>query len=317
MDCQLTVCICTYNGGKRIGKVLDSLQQQININFDWELIIVDNNSTDETKQIIKKYKNNSLKGVPLKYCIEKKQGLAYARRCGIREAQGDLIAFLDDDNIPSHDWVFQVFKFGMEHPQAGAYGGQIHGKFEEEPPQGFDSIARYYALITGNKTYCYNEKYKNTRKKLFPPGAGIVVRKKAWQKSVPDKQNIIGVSGESLDSKSEDVEFLSYIFYDAWELWFNHKMLIYHVIPKSRFSREYIMEFFKGIGLSRHWTRMIAFKPWQRPIVTVLYLVNDFLKLIFYWFKYRNKLDVDLVIAGKMQLLKYIFLSPFRQKQIS
>jgi hypothetical protein len=79
---------------------------------------------------------------------------------------------------------------------------------------------------------------------MFPPRAGIVIQKKASLKSVPERQKITGVSGESLSTKSEDIEMLSYIFYRGWELCFNKDMNIDHKIPKFRFERNYLIRFF-------------------------------------------------------------------------
>ncbi|GGA38234.1 glycosyltransferase [Okeania sp. KiyG1] len=164
---NFTVAICTYNGQNRILEVLDKLRLQVETEkITWEVLIIDNNSTDNTAEVIKNYISNWSEIYPLRYCFETKQGLAFARRCAIKEAKSDLIGFLDDDNLPYPDWVAEAYKFAQEHPNAGAYGGQIHGKFEVEPPPGFGRIARYFAIIEGKKTYCYNEKYKSTRKNV-------------------------------------------------------------------------------------------------------------------------------------------------------
>ena len=104
---------------------------------------------------------------------------------------------------------------------------------------------------------------------------------------------------------------LSYIFYGGWELWFNHEQLIYHVIPQSRFERDYIISFFKGVGLSRYHTRMIAYKSWQKPLMMVIYLINDIRKLIYHFLAYRQVLKTDVVAAGEMELLINILISPF------
>ncbi|MGK7893753.1 MAG: hormogonium polysaccharide biosynthesis glycosyltransferase HpsE [Xenococcus sp. (in: cyanobacteria)] len=309
---DFTVAICTYNGADRIILVLDKLRSQVDIkDISWEIIVVDNNSNDSTAEIVKKYQAHQEQDLTIKYCFEPQQGLAYARRCAIKEAKSELIGFLDDDNLPASDWVKQAYIFGQQHPQAGAYGGQIHGLFEVEPPPNFSRIARFFALIEGNKTYCYNEKYQDTKKKLFPPGAGIVIHKQAWLETVPQSQKIMGVSGTSLATKCEDVELLSYIFYGGWELWFNKDMIIYHEIPKSRFEREYIIRFFRGVGLSRYQTRMIAYPTWQKPLVLIAYMINDLRKLIDHFLTYRKVLKTDSVAAGEMELLINILISPF------
>jgi glycosyltransferase involved in cell wall biosynthesis len=316
MMLDFTVAICTYNGEKRLPAVLDRLLSQVNTEtFSWEILVIDNNSTDGTKPLVEEYQKTWDKPFKLRYCFESRQGLAYARRCAIKESHSELIGFLDDDNLPAADWVEQAYQFGQEHPKAGAFGGQIHGQFESEPPSGFRRIARYYAILEGNKTYCYNKRYENTRQKMFPPGAGIVIRKEAWLKSVPTEQQIVGVSGSSVLTKCEDVEMLSYLLYDGWELWFNKDMHMDHIIPQSRLTKDYIMRFFKGVGLSRYQTRMIAYQKWQRPIVAPLYFANDLRKLITFYWQNKNVLETDIVTAGEMQLLKSVLVSPFQKSK--
>ncbi|MBE9221488.1 glycosyltransferase family 2 protein [Cyanobacterium stanieri LEGE 03274] len=301
---DFTVAICTYNGEKRVPDVLDRLKQQIDTeDINWEIIVIDNNSNDNTAKVIKEYQNNWNFSNPIKYYLETRQGLAYARRCAIKNCQSELIGFLDDDNLPSQNWVKEAYIFGKQHPNAGAYGGQIHGLFEVEPPPGFERIARYFALIKGDKTYCYNEKYKDTRKKMYPPGAGIVIRKKAWLESVPEEP--------LLPQTNEDLEMLSQIFNQGWEIWFNHLMEIEHFIPQSRFEPEYLKKFFRQNGLCRYQVRMFNYSNWQKPFITILYFINDLKKIIVFYIKNKKNLKKDVVCMGEMELLRHILMSPF------
>ncbi|MBD2690627.1 hormogonium polysaccharide biosynthesis glycosyltransferase HpsE [Anabaena catenula] len=301
---DFTVAICTYNGEKRVLDVLEKLRSQIGTEeLAWEIFIIDNNSTDKTAEVVKDYLSNWTETYSLKYYFEAEQGLAFARRCAIREAQSDLIGFLDDDNLPYPNWVAAAYKFGQIHADAGAFGGQIHGKFEVEPPPGFERIARFFALIEGNKNYCYNEKYPSTKKRMFPPGAGIVIRKKAWLESIP--------AIPLLPQTSEDLEMLHYLWQKGWKLWFNAEMELDHLIPKSRFQQEYLRKFFHQNGLCRYYFRMLNYQPWQRPIMSLIYMVNDFKAAIIFYMKNRNYLKTDVVINGEMELLISLSLSPF------
>ncbi len=305
---DFTVAICTYNGEKRLPDVLDRLRSQVDTeDITWEIMVVDNNSTDNTAKVVQEYQANWTQLFPLRYCFEAEQGLAFARRCAIREAKGELIGFLDDDNLPYPDWVAQAYQFGKSHPRVGAYGGQIHGKFEVKPPSGFERIARFFALLEGEKTYCYNERYRFTRKKMFPPGAGIIIRKQAWLESVPEHPIIT----DFLTLRGEDIEMSSHIWQAGWEIWFNSKMHIDHLIPKSRFEKEYLRRLFRENGLTRCQIRMLGYKPWQRPFIIPLYMINDFRKIIRHFIKYRKVLKSDIVAAGEMELLINIFISPF------
>ncbi|WP_016952107.1 hormogonium polysaccharide biosynthesis glycosyltransferase HpsE [Anabaena sp. PCC 7108] len=301
---DFTVAICTYNGGNRVLDVLEKLRLQIGTEkLIWEILVIDNNSTDHTAEVIKNYLSNWTETYSLKYFFEPEQGLAFARRCAIREAQSDLIGFLDDDNLPYPNWVIEAYKFGQIHGDAGAYGGQIYGKFEVEPPQGFERIARFFALIEGNKTYCYNEKYQSNRQRMFPPGAGIVIRKQAWLESIPEHP--------LLPQTNEDLEMLHYLWQQDWKIWFNAEMKLDHLIPKSRFEKDYLRKFFRQNGICRYYFRMLNYQPWQRPVMSIIYMINDFQKAINFYIKNKNVLKTDVVINGEMELLLSLSLSPF------
>ncbi|MEH2046953.1 hormogonium polysaccharide biosynthesis glycosyltransferase HpsE [Nostoc sp.] len=304
---DLTVAIPTYNGESRLPELLERLQNQLHTeNLSWEIIVVDNNSTDNTAKVVQTYQKNWRCPYPLKYCFEAKQGAAYARKKAVLEAKGRLIGFLDDDNYPVSNWVSAAYAFGEKYPKAGAYGSQIHPDWEVEPPENFQRIAPFLAITErGNLPLLYE-----AAKKLLPPSAGLVVRKQAWLESVPDKPILTGrVKGSMLTS--EDLEMLSYIQKSGWEIWYNPEMEVFHKIPKFRLQKDYLIPFFRGIGLSRYVTRMVNIKQVYRPVAFLAYLINDLRKIILHLLKYRTMLKNDLVAACEMQLFLSSFISPF------
>ncbi|MGF1676281.1 MAG: glycosyltransferase, partial [Rivularia sp. (in: cyanobacteria)] len=118
---NFTVAIPTYNGASRLPEVLERLQNQLHTeNISWEIIVVDNNSTDNTADIVKNYQQNWQYPFSLKYSFEPRQGAAYARERGVSEAKGEFIGFLDDDNYPLSNWVAKAYEFAQKYPQAGA-----------------------------------------------------------------------------------------------------------------------------------------------------------------------------------------------------
>ncbi len=161
---DFAVAIRAYNAADRLPDILDKLKIQEGIEeINWEIVIVDNNSKDNTAQIIADYQSNWKEKFPLKYFFEPRQGASIARRTAMEKTQGSLVGFWDDDNLPAPDWVAQAYAFGKSHPKAGAYGGQIHGEFETEPPPDFKKIAVYLAIIErGQKSFCYNQHQKKS-----------------------------------------------------------------------------------------------------------------------------------------------------------
>jgi glycosyltransferase involved in cell wall biosynthesis len=303
---DFTVAICTFNGAKRLPNVLDRLQEQVSTDFLWEIILIDNASTDDTATIIRSYQDGWRLSAPLRYCVEPKQGLTYARRCAFEAAKSGIIGFLDDDNWPDSQWVSNAYSFSCKYPKAGAYGSYIYPIFESEPPPGFDRISFYFALRTEEAVYCYNDRYRYQFRKLFPPGAGIVIRKSAWLDSVPQEQAIVGVKGASLSTKSEDVELLSYLFYKGYQIWHNPMMKIGHYIPHDRLQVDYLKRFFQGIGYSRYITRMQAYGKFHQLFLIPFYLIIDIVKIVNFYLKNYRLINSDIVITAEWQLLRSI-----------
>ena len=311
---EFTVAICTYNGEQRLPEVLERLRSQVNTeHFRWEILIVDNNSTDETAELIQAYQADWPQEYPIRYLFEGRQGSAYARQRAVQEAKSELIGFLDDDNIPALDWVAAAYAFAHAHPRAGAYASQIHGDFEVEPPRHFKRIAGFLAITErGSQPLLYNP-----RKKLLPPSAGLVIRKSVWGQHVPQTFTLKGRVGHSqgqaiaASEPGEDLELLLHIQNAGWEIWYNPEMEMHHKIPHWRFERDYLLAMFRGIGLSRYYTRMLSVKPWQRPPAAMAYILNDLRKIVWHWLKYRTVIRRDLVAACEMELFWHSLLSPF------
>ncbi len=304
---DFTVAIPTYNGASRLPELLERLRNQLDTeNFSWEIIVVDNNSTDNTAKLVQSYQENWQCPYPLKYCFEAKQGAAYARKKAVEVALGKLIGFLDDDNYPISNWVAAAYNFAQKYPHAGAYGSQIHPDWEVEPPENFQRITPFLAITErGDVPLLYEPK-----KRLLPPSAGLVVRREAWLESVPIQPILTGrITGNMLTS--EDLEMLCYLQKSGWEIWYNPEMEIYHKIPNARLQKDYLIPFFRGIGLSRYVTRMVNIKPWYRPVALIGYMINDLRKIILHLLKYRTKIKHDLVIACEMQLFLSSLISPF------
>jgi glycosyltransferase involved in cell wall biosynthesis len=303
---DFTVAIPTYNGEHRLPEVLEHLRSQVidTASFSWEVIVIDNNSQDGTAAVVKEFATYF--PCPLQYGLEERQGAGFARKKAIEFANSPLIGFLDDDNLPEKNWVMSAYQFAQNYPKAGAIASQIHGKFEVEPSSAIKPILPFLAITErGERPLKYSSK-----KKVFPPSAGLVVRRSAWQESVPEQTFLGGrTSGSMLTG--EDTEVLAYIARSGWEIWYNPEMVIWHKIPAWRLEKAYLIPFFRGIGLSRYATRMAGLQPWQRSFMSVVYMVNDLKKVIRQWLKYRHCLHTNLVAACEMELFMNSVISPF------
>lgn len=304
---NFTVVVCTYNGAIRLFYVLDKLiSQVIPDHWFWEIIVVDNNSTDQTASLVKQYQSQYSSIVPIYYTFEPQQGIAFARKRGIKLAKGEVIGFLDDDNIPSQTWVIDAYNFAQSHPHAGAYGSHIEAQYEINPPPNFERIACLLAIINrGENSF----RYDALERWLMPPGAGLVIRKKAWLNSVPSQLIFTGVQAQSLANKGEDIEALSYIRQQGWEIWHNPNMKIYHKVPYERLQKPYLMKLCRSIGLSRYPTRMLQYSALQKPIFVAVHFFYDLYKLMVHSIKYKIVIPEDLVSQCEQELLLYSLFS--------
>ncbi|MFQ4138385.1 hormogonium polysaccharide biosynthesis glycosyltransferase HpsE [Nodosilinea sp. PGN35] len=303
---DLSVVICTYNGEHRLPKVLDCLLAQLGTeHLAWEVVVVDNNSTDGTAQVVKAYQQRWPQDIPLRYAFEARQGAGYARQQAIHIARSPLVGFLDDDNHPALGWVVAAHRFGQVHPQAGAYGSRIRGDFETAPPPNFERIGAMLALTErGPAPLRYAPEQK-----VLPPAAGLVVRRQAWLSSVPEQLTLADAIG--FRAAGEDLEVVLHMQRQGWEVWYNPAMRMQHEIPASRFERDYLLRMFRSIGLSRHRTRMLSVPLWQRPLMAPAYLANDMRKILRHLVKHQGEVVSDTVTACEMTLYLYSLLSPF------
>ena len=303
---DVTVAIPTYNGAERLPAVLDGLRSQVNIqNLRWEVIICDNCSTDNTAAVVRRYQANWPQQAPLQYRFAAEQGAAFARQYAVELAKGELVAFLDDDNIPTNTWLSEAYQFAQTHPKAGVFGSQIHGKFESELPEELAQLKCFLAIIErGDQPHLYEP-----AKKILPPAAGLVVRRQAWLDAVP-KRLFLNNKGKSAGLASEDLEAILHIQKSGQEVWYNPRMVVHHDIPDGRLRQDYLVTLLRCVGLSRYYVRILGTESWKRPLVLPAYIANDIRKLAFHRLRLGAKSQLNTVERCHRELLTSTARSP-------
>ncbi|MGI0488399.1 hormogonium polysaccharide biosynthesis glycosyltransferase HpsE [Pantanalinema rosaneae CENA516] len=313
MGIDFTVAIRVYNSAQRLPGVLDRLLQQTDTTgISWEVLIIDNNSQDNTAQVAAEYARRWQPDIPFRYVIEPRQGRSFARERAIREAASDLVGFLDDDNLPSETWIAAACRFGQAHPRAGAYGGNIHPLLEGEPPANFDQVKYLLAVSDrGSTPFIYTPAAGQV-----PIGPGCVFRKQAWQAAVPTHRRLQGVDDprKVRVSGAEDVEALYYILSSDWEIWHTPEIEVWHQIPPRRMERSYLLKMARNSGLAAHAWRIAKLKPWQRPFMPLLvpfFCLLSGSRIALLYLTSRHRFDTDLVTACLWESRIGNFLSPF------
>lgn len=245
-----TIAICAYNAESRIRRAIESVLRQYRyMELVKKFLLVDNNSTDKTKEIIDEYvKVNE----NIEYVFEPRQGLSYARLAAVLKTESKWIIFVDDDNILQKQWLDLASKYIQSRKDVGVFNGAIIPYIEET----LNSKQKIILEETYKNLACthLNEDQIDTSELLHPMGipigAGMVARTKllqdlrreGWTK-LSDRR------GESLSSGG-DIEISLYIKHRGYEYGYFPHMIIKHLIPLSRLTEEYIFKLIEGSTIS-------------------------------------------------------------------
>jgi glucosyl-dolichyl phosphate glucuronosyltransferase len=127
-----SVVVCTYNRAPLLRRSVRSVIAQRGEDLSYEIIVVDNNSSDDTQATVEALQNEA--NVRLRYFRELRQGNAYARNTGIAKAEGSTVAFLDDDCVVQEDWLANIRSAFEREPTVAFVGGRVLPAWEREPP---------------------------------------------------------------------------------------------------------------------------------------------------------------------------------------
>ena len=239
----LSVVICTYNRGKYLPMVLDSLRAQQFPLDAFEIILVDNNSTDTTGDIIRTYQQEN-PSLPLNYLVEYNQGISYARNRGVTEAKGDVIVFIDDDETVEPDFLRGVDDFFTRYPDAGISAGPVIPVYETREPHWLSHFTR--RLVTG-------EYRKGNRVKLLSPkdypGTGHACFRRALFLRYGAFDTNLGRKGNSLMG-AEDKDFFLRLMNGGERCYYLPAAKIYHHIPDSKLTGAHFRRLTYAIGRS-------------------------------------------------------------------
>lgn len=263
---DVSVIICTFNRSEFLKDTLlacDKLVHDINI----EVIVVDNNSSDNTKQVVENWiyipGGSSFKR---RYILEKRQGVSYARNTGLENAKGKIIAYVDDDAIPSEDWVQIIYDSFEKYPEVLAIGGKILPKYEIDRPEWLTPDYEKYLSLKD-----LGENDREFPPHNFPFGMNMAFRSEAI--STLNFSTDLGRKGTSLLS-GEESDFFERLARQG-KIYYIAKMCVVHFIPKERLTQEWL--------LSRAYAQGVTDARMKKTTCGYVY------KLRKSWFYYRRK----------------------------
>ncbi|MCX5829831.1 MAG: glycosyltransferase [Deltaproteobacteria bacterium] len=244
MSLLLSVIIPTRNRAQRIGDLLDSLAVQNPVPFRWEVLVIDNGSTDQTSQIV--HQKMSELPIKIRYIHEPRLGLHHGRHRGANEAEGSFVGYLDDDMVLAPTWIQGVDMVASD--KAVAVVGRILPKWEAKPPE-------WLLKMASNGVFGYLGLLDlGGEKKPIDPmlvfGGNCFLPKKivfSLGGFHPD-----GVPTEHLRWRGDGETALMSRFKKAgYRAYYDPCATAYHIIPASRLTIEYICNRAYNQGISR------------------------------------------------------------------
>ena len=269
----VSVIVCCYNSADRLPRTLRCLADQKTPNdVAWEIVLVDNASTDGTEAIARElWKRFGRSDVPLHLSTESRQGLAFARATGVKKSKFDYIIFCDDDNHLNQDYVANAISLMKTHPEVGAAGGVGIPMADSSLPDWFEKHKFAFA--------CYEQGIAEGE--LVEPsaslyGAGLVVRKKVLD--VLQSINFLPVLGDRTGgslSSGGDTELCYAIRLMGYKLWYSEKLEFQHYLPPVRLTERYLLRLNQSLSLCS--ARLLVYRyALQRKEVTADIWWKDF-----------------------------------------
>jgi glycosyltransferase involved in cell wall biosynthesis len=243
-----TVLIATYNRAAFLDRTLDSLRNMtVAAGRSWEVIVVDNNSTDGTPAVVERQARDF--PVPLRYRLETQQGRSSALNAGIRDAGGAVIAMTDDDVRVAPGWLDAACEALRSGADAAYAGGPVRPMWEAPPPRWLDRTrGDLWGTIAiqdhGAETFVYEERRK------VPLGANLAARRELFEVAGPFRADLGRTRGRLLLGQ-EVPELLMRARAAGFHGHYLPRMEVHHHIPAARLTRRYFRRWWFGKGVSR------------------------------------------------------------------
>jgi glucosyl-dolichyl phosphate glucuronosyltransferase len=237
---RITVVICTWNRAELLDQTLGAMHGlEVPAGVDWELLVVNNNCTDQTDAVIARHTDH----LPLRRLFEPTPGKSHACNLAIAEATGELILWTDDDVLVDPSWLAAYAAAARRYPDAGFFGGKIAPWFEGSPPrwlrEHWGMVANAFAVRDlGDEPFRFDAR-------VVPYGANFSVRT-AVQRAYPFDTDLGPRPGSAL--RMEEIVLIRQMIADGVVGWWVPAARVRHFIPTSRQSTRYLLDYGRGYG---------------------------------------------------------------------
>lgn len=235
---EISVILCTYNRAPNLPECFEHLDRQAGAEtIDWELVVVDNNSADDTAATVERLAAKV--NFPVRYLFEGKQGLSHARNCGIDGSDSPFVVFIDDDIRVEPGWIKAIHDTFSEK-QCDAVGGPIHVVSPQDLPKWI--LPEMYGFL-GHIDYG-DQIVQLDGVDRFPFGGNMAFRRAALE-SVGRFNPELGRKGEGGQReelfKGEETDFFARLASQGGEIWYNPQAGVSHKILPYQLKRRFFL----------------------------------------------------------------------------
>lgn len=264
----LSVIVCTYNREKYIQKCINSvLSSFADCDFEYELIVVNNNSTDKTEELLEKYKY--IAGVNI--IKEMNQGLSHSRNTGLINSIYSYCAFIDDDAFVDICWAKNIFHALNGNENIGIVGGRIMPYFEKEIPSWFSSkFNPLYSILD------FSVESNEFPRGTGPVGANMAINMN-FLKNIKLFNVNLGRIGKNLLS-GEEVEFIRQFKESGALISYISSAAVSHVIPSERLNKNWALNRFFWNGKSEFLSYPQVYKKIALFIIYIYRILKSLIK---------------------------------------
>ena len=237
-----TVVLCTCNRCESLAKALASAARlQLPESVDWEVLVVDNNSSDRTREVVQEYCGR----FPgrFRYLFEPRQGKSHALNAGIREARGEIIAFIDDDVVVEPTWLSNLTA-GLHDGQWAGAGGRILPQTPIVPPDWIPLQDRYALAPLA----LFDPDLEAGQLDEPPYGTNMAFHRRVFVAYGGFRPDLGPGSDGGHPQKSEDSEFGHRLIAAGERLRYEPSAIVYHAVPPSRVQKSYFLDWWFDKG---------------------------------------------------------------------